>query len=330
MHKSIAIFSIAIKSVAAFALFSCAKASFSHIVLETKAAQVGTDYQAAFLVGHGCAGSPTNSVDVQIPAGFEGALPIAKPGWTVAVERRKLAKPYVNNGKSISEDVTRVTWTATGKEFALPDGKREKFEMTGKLPAASGPLWFKVLQGCETGNTNWAQIPSQGTSTSGLKTPAAYLEVTSNPVATSEPVQPVQVAGGWVRSTVPGQKGTGAFMHITARQALRLVGVTSAVAAVSEVHEMKMEGDVMKMRQIKGVDLPAGVAVELKPGGFHVMLMDLKQPVLPGSTVPLTLIFKDAKGVESKLDLNFKASTIAPGASAKPADKAGSMSEHKH
>ncbi len=330
MHTSITNTSIAIKSVAACALFLCATASFSHIVLEAKAAQVGTRYQAAFLVGHGCAGSPTTSVDVQIPAGFEGAMPLAKAGWLVAVERSKLAKPYVHNGKSISEDVSRVRWTASGKEFALADGTREKFELIGKLPADAGPLWFKILQTCESGSNNWAQIPSQGVSTSGLKTPAAFLNVTTGPVNRAAAAQPVQVAGAWVRSTVPGQKGTGAFMQITSGQALRLVGVTSAVAGVSEVHEMKMEGDVMKMRRVKGVDLPAGVAVELKPGGYHVMLMDLKQPVLPSSSVPLTLIFENAKGVESRLDLNLKASTVAPGANGRPAGKTDSMSDHKH
>ena len=320
----------ATKLIAACALTLWASTAFGHIVLETKAAQVGTDYQAAFMVEHGCAGSPTNTVDVQIPAGFEGALPVAKPGWSVAVGRSKLVKPYVSNGKSISEDVTRITWTATGKEFALPEGKREKFEMTGKLAAAPGPLWFKVLQGCETGSNNWVQIPSMGTSTSGLKNPAAFLNVAAGPVAAVAPAQPVQVAGAWVRSTVPGQKGTGAFMQITARQGLRLVGVTSPLAAVSEVHEMKMEGDVMRMRQISGVDLPAGVAVELKPGGYHVMLLDLKQPVLPNSTVPLTLLFKDARGVESKLDLSVTASASAPSESGKPAGKADAASDHKH
>ncbi len=318
--------SIAIKSIAACALTYCATASFAHIVLETKAAQVGTDFQAAFLVGHGCAGSPTLAVDVQIPAGFEGAAPLNKPGWSVAVERSKLAKPYSSKGKSISEDATRVTWTATGKAFAVQDGKREKFELTGKLPATAGPLWFKVLQTCETGSNNWAQIPSQGTSTSGLKQPAAFLDVTSGPVTAGA----VQVAGGWVRSTVPGQKGTGAFMQITSKAATRLVGVSSPIAAVSEVHEMKMEGDVMKMRQISGVDLPAGALIELKPGGFHVMLLDLKQPVLPSSTVPLTLIFKDAKGFESKMDVSLPASTSAPAASGKPAGKADAAHHHKH
>ena len=142
--------------------------------------------------------------------------------------------------------------------------------------------------------------------------------------------EPAQVTLAWVRSTVPGQKGTGAFMQITSKTALRLVGVSSPVAGVSEVHEMKMEGDVMKMRQISELALPAGVAVALKPGGYHVMLMDLKQPVAPGSTVPLTLRFKDTKGIESQLELTLTASVSAPGAGSHPGKKAGSGSDHKH
>ena len=124
----------------------------------------------------------------------------------------------------------------------------------------------------------------------------------------------VDVQNAWVRSTVPGQKGTGAFMKITAKEGAKLVGVSSPVAGVGEVHEMKMEGDVMKMRALPSLDLPAGKAVELKPGGYHIMLMDLKQPLAKDSKVPLTLLFKDAKGVESKLELSVPVSTAVPGA----------------
>lgn len=122
----------------------------------------------------------------------------------------------------------------------------------------------------------------------------------------------IDVKGAWVRSTVPGQMGTGAFMKITAKAGMQLVGVSSPVAGVGEVHEMKMEGDVMKMRALPSLDLPAGKAVELKPGGYHVMLMDLKQPLLKDTKVPLTLTFKDAKGVQSKLELSLPVSNVAP------------------
>ena len=128
----------------------------------------------------------------------------------------------------------------------------------------------------------------------------------------NDPAVKVKVEGAWARATVQGQKGTGAFMNITAKEGTRLVGVSSPAAGVAEVHEMKMEGDIMMMRAMPSLDLPAGKAVALKPGGHHVMLMDLKQALTVGSKVPLTLTFKDAKGVESKLELSLPVSSVAP------------------
>ena len=138
----------------------------------------------------------------------------------------------------------------------------------------------------------------------------------------------VAVKDAWVRTTVPGQKGTGAFMSLTAKSDLRLVGVLSAVAGVAEVHEMKMNRDVMQMRAVSGVDLPAGKAVALQPGGFHVMLLDLKTALPKNATVPLTLLFKDAKGVESKVELTVPVATAAPNAASGGA--AATMNQHKH
>ena len=86
----------------------------------------------------------------------------------------------------------------------------------------------------------------------------------------------IKVEGAWARASVQGQKATGAFMRLTAKDGARLVRIESPVAGVSDVHEMKMEGDVMKMRALPALDLPAGKTVELKPGGYHVMLMDLR------------------------------------------------------
>jgi periplasmic copper chaperone A len=126
-----------------------------------------------------------------------------------------------------------------------------------------------------------------------------------------------------VRNAVAGQQGTGAFMRITAPRDMKLVGAHTPAAGVAEVHEMKMEGDVMKMRASGPLALPAGRTVELKPGGYHLMLMELKQPLKPGSTVPLTLVFSDAGGAERKLDLQVPVATTAPGAH-------GGMDMHKH
>jgi periplasmic copper chaperone A len=136
----------------------------------------------------------------------------------------------------------------------------------------------------------------------------------------------VAVKDAWVRTSVPGQKASGAFMTLTSKTELRLVGASSPVAGVTEVHEMKMNGDVMQMRAVPSLDLPAGKAVALRPGGFHIMLLDLKAALPKDSTVPLTLMFKDAKGVESKVEL------MVPVAVASPATKGADAvpNQHKH
>ena len=140
---------------------------------------------------------------------------------------------------------------------------------------------------------------------------AAIVSATS--LSTAVWAQSVDVKGAWARATVQGQKASGAFMTLTAKDGAKLVGITSPVAGVAEVHAMKMDGDVMTMRAVEGgIDLPAGKAVELKPGGFHVMLMDLKTPLQKDTTIPLTLLLKDAKGVQSKLDIKVPVSQTPP------------------
>ena len=127
----------------------------------------------------------------------------------------------------------------------------------------------------------------------------------------------VTVQDAWVRATVPQQKATGAFMRLTAAQDARLVSANSPVAGVTEVHEMKLVDNVMKMRPLPALDLPAGQAVELKPGGYHIMLLDLKQPVAQGSTVPLTLVFEAKDGQRTTQEL--QAPVRAVSATAAPA-----------
>ena len=127
----------------------------------------------------------------------------------------------------------------------------------------------------------------------------------------------VTVQDAWVRATVPQQKATGAFMRLTAAQDARLVGASSPVAGVTEVHEMKLVDNVMKMRALPVLELPAGQAVELKPGGYHIMLLDLKQPVPQGGTVPLTLVFEGKDGQRTTQEL--QAPVRAVSATATPA-----------
>jgi len=115
-------------------------------------------------------------------------------------------------------------------------------------------------------------------------------------VASVAQAQTVKIEDPWVRGTVAQQKATGAFMRLTASEPLRLVAAESPVAGVVEIHEMTMDNNVMRMRAIPALALPAQRPVELKPGGYHVMLMDLKQPLAGGQAVPITLVFENAAG----------------------------------
>lgn len=161
----------------ALALFSGATASFAHVALDEPAALAGRSYKAALRLGHGCEGSPTTAVKVLIPAGFQGAKPMPKAGWSLSTTVAKLAKPYDSHGKTISEDVTEITWTANSKDSWLADAWYEEFMLRGGLPVEAGAMWFKVLQTCEKGRNDWVQVPESGISTKGLKAPAALLEI---------------------------------------------------------------------------------------------------------------------------------------------------------
>ena len=113
------------------------------------------------------------------------------------------------------------------------------------------------------------------------------------------------VKDAWVRGTVAQQQATGAFMQITSARGGKLVSVRSPVAGSVEIHEMTMSGDVMKMHAVTSLDLPAGKAVELGPGGYHVMMMGLKRPLKAGDKVPLTLVIEAKDGKRETLELNL-------------------------
>lgn len=127
----------------------------------------------------------------------------------------------------------------------------------------------------------------------------------------------VSVKDAWVRATVPQQKATGAFMQLQASADSKFVSASSPLTPTVEVHEMAMQGDVMRMRQVQSVELPAGKLVELKPGGYHIMLLNLKAQVKEGDTVPFTLVFEGKDGKRETVDI--KAPVKALNNTAKPA-----------
>lgn len=157
------------------------------------------------------------------------------------------------------------------------------------------------------------------TTTTNLRLAAAALAL-----AASASHAQVSVQDAWVRATVPQQHATGAFMRLQAAQDSRLVSATSPSAPVVEVHEMALQDNVMRMRAVPSLELPAGRTVEFKPGGYHLMLMDLPRPVREGETVPLTLVFEGKDGRRQTLEV--QAPVRALNAGAKPSGHGA----HKH
>jgi len=125
-------------------------------------------------------------------------------------------------------------------------------------------------------------------------------------IAQSASVGPIKIEHAYTRATMPGQQVAGGFMKIENKggPADQLVSASSPVAGEVQLHEMSMEGNVMKMRQVKDIAVPAGGSVELKPGGLHLMFMNIKAPLTSGETVPVKLKFAKAGEVEVRMPVN--------------------------
>jgi copper(I)-binding protein len=131
----------------------------------------------------------------------------------------------------------------------------------------------------------------------------------------------VTVTDPWVRATVPNQKASGAFMQVQSAKAARLVGISTPVAGRAELHEMAMENNTMRMRQVDAIDLPAGKAVNLASGGYHVMLFDLKRQLKEGERVPVPLVVQDG---------TKKSSSVTVEAQVKPLTYVAPAAGHHH
>jgi periplasmic copper chaperone A len=141
-------------------------------------------------------------------------------------------------------------------------------------------------------------------------------------VLSATAVAQVKIDQAWARPTVPGQSGGGGFMTLQSPVADKLLSGSTPVAERFELHTMAMEGDVMKMREVKAIDLPAGQKVELKPGGLHVMFIGIKEPLKLGSKVPVTLKFEKAGEVKVEFEVMSR-----PGAKA---DAKADAHKHHH
>ncbi|KSV69976.1 DUF1775 domain-containing protein [Sinorhizobium sp. Sb3] len=300
----------------------------AHATFENDKAPVESTFKAVLQVPHGCDGKPTTEVQIKLPEGFVFAKPQPKPGWELEVIKGDYQKTYDNHGEKVSSGPVEIRW----KGGNLSDDYYDTFVVRGKLSGFDKEtvLAFPTTQLCGTeGKVVWDQVAAEGQNAHDLKSPAPTVTVTmayaADPHAGhgghmaaadgAAKLGDLEISGGSVKAMLPGAKVGGGFLTIRNGGAGedRLVAVESPAAARVEIHEMKMENDVMKMRKLDdGVGVPAGETVELKAGGLHLMFMDVKTPFKEGEAVPVTLVFEKA----GKVDATFPVGSAKGGAAA--------------
>jgi uncharacterized protein YcnI/copper(I)-binding protein len=303
------------------AVMLAAFSAFAHPSFETREASAGTSYKAVLKIPHGCDGTATLKVRAQIPDGVIAVKPMPKPGWHIETVRGPYGRTYPHfHGQQLSEGVKEIVWSG-GR---LPDDHYDEFVFAGYLARDMKPgrVYFPVTQECEKGEWRWVDVPAPGQDAHALKAPAPALVILAHHSGVGHAAAAearVYKAGAltieapWSRATPGGAKVAGAFMKITnnGTEPDRLVGGSVPFAGRFEVHEMAMEGGIMKMRHLgKGLEIKPGETVELKPGGYHLMFMDLKQGLKEGQTVKGTLVFEKA----GKVDVEYKVGPIGGGA----------------
>jgi periplasmic copper chaperone A len=303
-----------------FALATCLVPSvaFAHASLETKEAKAGSLYKAVIHIPHGCEGKPTDKVVITTPEGFISAKPMPKPGWTLDIKKGSYNKAYENHGKAVTEGALEVTWSGG----SLPDDQFDAFMIMGKLAGFTEGqnAVFKTVQYCGTDSIAWADIPTEGQDSHSLAFPAPQLVITTADTKVTghhqHGAQPMAHAGTTVtlgdltleqfftRATPAGAKAAGGFLTITnnGKTDDRLVSVSSLMATRTEIHEMAVKDTIMTMRPKEdGILLPAGQTVSLKPGGLHIMFMQIKEPFKKDMIIPVTLTFEKAGSIDIEM-----------------------------
>ncbi|MBB4041379.1 hypothetical protein GGR34_003049 [Microvirga flocculans] len=280
--------------------------AFAHATFENPQAAPNSSYKAVVRIGHGCKGQPTLKVRVSIPEGMIAVKPMPKAGWILETATGSYARSYDLYGKPVAEGVRQIVWSGS-----LADGHYDEFVFQARMTDAFKPgetVFVPVVQECATAKEEWTQIPAAGEDPHSLKSPAPGIRIVADSgAATDHGAHAAQKAGSltieqpWSRATPGGAKVGGGYLRITNTGTApdRLTGGSFPLAAKVEVHEMRMDGDVMRMKPVEGgLEIKPGATVELKPGGYHLMFMDLKEPLKEGQTVKGTLVFEKAGPVE--------------------------------
>jgi uncharacterized protein YcnI len=151
----------------------------AHVTLENPQGAIGAGYKAVFRVPHGCKGSATISLKVQVPDGVIAVKPQPKPGWQIKTIKGKYDKTYTFDGAKLEEGVREIDWSG-GK---LPDDYYDEFVFDGFLTDSLTPgttLYFPAVQECEQGVERWIEIPAAGKTSDDYETPAPGLKLIPN------------------------------------------------------------------------------------------------------------------------------------------------------
>jgi len=307
-------------AISVLALCVSAGMANAHSSLDQSEAAAGSRYKAVIRIPHGCDGKATTAVKVELPEGFVSAQPQPKAGWKVETAKGDYAQSYKIHGKDVTSGLKQVTWS----EGELPSDFYDEFVVVGQLAKfdKDTTLSFPVTQFCGTDDSvAWTEIAADGQDPHDLKHPAPQLLVLAAASAdehaghgghgshgdhASTPIKlgDLSINAPSIRAMVPGAKVAGGFLTIVndGKAADKLVGVTTTGVKRVEIHEMSMENQVMKMRELKdGLDIPAGQTVELKSGGYHLMFIQPDHPYKEGDKIAATLEFEKA----GKVDVEF-------------------------
>lgn len=303
----------------------------AHVTLITRESAPGS-YRGVLQINHGCGTEATTEVRVRIPEGAVAVKPMPKPGWSVEIIKGPYAKAAQLHGHSLTEGGREIVWS----KGTLPDDQYDEFTFVGTItPDVAGTtLYFPVVQRCANGELRWTDVPAPGQSARDLKAPAPALWIVptatapmqnaqqhDHGTAASGPIAPqareatagsITVTAAWTCATPGGAKIASGYLTIANKgtSADRLVSATSARSGRIEIHEMSMTNGVMQMRPVAGpLEIKPGESVVLKPGGYHVMFMDLKMPLKEGESLPATLQFEKA----GALDVTFSVGAIGAG-----------------
>ncbi|AMM86434.1 DUF1775 domain-containing protein [Martelella sp. AD-3] len=292
-------------------------AANAHMTLETGEAPAGSSYKAVIRVPHGCDGAATTEIRVKVPEGFYSVKPMPHAGWQLETVTGPYANTYMNHGTPVSEGVTEVIW----KGGELPDAYYDEFVMRGSLSADIAPgtvLYFPAVQLCADGSANhWTATGETGDGEPAPKLTLTAAKGGDDHHGHDDAMAPdhvtlgdLDITSAFARATLPGAPVGGGFLSITNNGDTddRLIAASSDAAGDLQLHNMRMDGEVMKMYQMTdGIPVPAHETVELSPGGLHIMFMKLNGPLVEDTVVDVELTFEKA----GKVTVPFAVKSIA-------------------